>query len=176
MRIRTYKPEFFTDPDVCDLSFAARIALLGLISVADREGRLLDRPRHLKKLIFPDQAVDIDALLSELDAPHFIVRYVVGGTKLMLVRTFKKNQRVHPREPESVLPGPKEPRQGSASAVPGQNNGRDQSRKAAAKKAPGSARPARKGRGKGRGKGEKKPATTSAREGLGDTSDREKEM
>jgi len=44
MRIRTVKPEFFADDDVADLSLSARLLFVGLLLVADREGRLEDRP------------------------------------------------------------------------------------------------------------------------------------
>jgi hypothetical protein len=113
MRSRTLKPEFYQDEDVARLSPMARLLFQGLWLCSDRRGRLEDRPQKLRALLFPyEPAVDIEALISELASAKvhgngaFVTRYEVDGRKLLQVNTFEKHQHCHPREPDSVLPGP----------------------------------------------------------------------
>lgn len=109
-RIRTIKPDFFHDPDLADCSAYARLAFIGLWCYADRAGRLKDEPRRLKGVLFPYEALDVEALLTELEAGGFIVRYAAPeGDRLIQIRTFGQHQIPHHREPDSTLPGPAEP-------------------------------------------------------------------
>lgn len=111
-RIRMIKPEFFDDPDVADLSMAARLCFIGLWTQADRAGLLTDNPRRLKVRLFPYDAVDIVPLFDELAAKSMITRYTVDGEAYLSIPNFKKHQRPHPKEPESVLPAPAVERNG----------------------------------------------------------------
>jgi hypothetical protein len=104
-RIRTIKPEYFTDDDLAALSPLARLAFIGLWTQADKAGRLEDRPRRLKALIAPYDDVDFDALLDQLVEGRFLVRYEVDGRRYLQVRTWEKHQRPHHSEPESAFPG-----------------------------------------------------------------------
>jgi hypothetical protein len=126
-RIRCIKPEFFDDEDVAAVSVHARLALIGLLCQADRDGRLEDRPLRLKVRLFPHDAVDMDALLAELDVARFIIRYEVDGKRLIQIRTFAKHQRPHVREVPSTYPAPTHahPRQclGTTQAVPEHDQG-----------------------------------------------------
>jgi hypothetical protein len=104
--IRTIKHEFFVDENLAEVSFAARLLFQGLWVLADRCGRLEDRPKRIKAMVFPYDEVDVDQLLAEL-ADHrerFIVRYEVEGLQLIQVRTFERHQRPNQREPASALP------------------------------------------------------------------------
>lgn len=116
-RIRQLKPEFFVDEDLAEVSFAGRLMFQGLWVHSDREGRLEDRPMRLKAQIFPHDAVDGDALLTELERKRFIVRYEVGGRRLIWIRTFLKHQKPHVKEAPSVLP----PWPGATQAGPGES-------------------------------------------------------
>lgn len=107
-RIRTIKPEFFDDETIAALSFQARLAFIGLLQQADREGRLRDRPVRLKARMFPYDDLDIVTLLDELERHRFIRRYTVGGEAFIAIRTFTKHQQVNQRETASVLPAPPE--------------------------------------------------------------------
>jgi translation initiation factor IF-1 len=102
-RIRTVKPEFFDDPDIIDLSLAARLLFIGLWTQADRRGRLLDEPRRLKIRLMPGDDVDVNAILNELVHAGVLVRYEVEGRKLLWIRNFERHQQPHVREAESVL-------------------------------------------------------------------------
>lgn len=99
------KPEFFDDPDIADLSMAARLCFIGLWTQADRDGRLVDDVRRLKARLFPYDNVDLDALAAELVAKRMIVRYLGSDSKhYICIPKFAKHQRPHPKEPPSVIP------------------------------------------------------------------------
>jgi hypothetical protein len=103
-RIRTIKPEFFVHEDLAHVSMPGRLLFVGLWTVADREGRLEDRPRRLKAQLFPHDAVDVDLLLDELAERGFIRRYEVAGLTYVDIPAFLKHQRVGNREPPSEIP------------------------------------------------------------------------
>jgi hypothetical protein len=65
-RARNIKPGFFTNPELAKCSPYARLLFIGLWLLADREGRLDDRPKHIKVQIFPCEDIDGDMLLGEL--------------------------------------------------------------------------------------------------------------
>ncbi len=105
-RIRTIKPQFFTDDDVGALTPLARLLFIGLWTEADREGRLEDRPKQIRARLLPYDDADMDALLAELERGRFIVRYAVEARRLIQVRSFARHQHVHIKEPASTIPPP----------------------------------------------------------------------
>jgi hypothetical protein len=172
MRIRTVKPEFFADDDVADLSLSARLLFVGLLLVADREGRLEDRPRLIKGRVFPHDAIECEPLLGELAAKRFILRYTVEHKALIQIRTFEKHQRPHPKEQPSVLPGLEKVQSSRGKARSSRGKVRTETNPAVKRSVVVVKRNGVAGRERitgmgreGRGKGEKKPtATTRARE------------
>ena len=106
-RIRSIKPTFFLDSDIASLSPMARIFFIGLWCLADREGRLKDKPRELGVQLIPYDLpnADPEALLKEL-APRFILRYEVEGRGYLYIRGFEKHQRPANSEPDSDIPEP----------------------------------------------------------------------
>lgn len=106
-RIRSIKPTFFLDSDMSSLSPMARIFFIGLWCLADREGRLKDKPRELGVQLIPYDLpkADPEALLNEL-APRFLLRYQVEGKGYIYIRGFHKHQRPANSEPASDLPEP----------------------------------------------------------------------
>jgi hypothetical protein len=105
-RQRTLHPDFFTDEKVVACSFPARLMFEGLWCVADREGRLEDKPLSLKMRLFPADAVDGAALIAELVAVGLVVRYQTEGRSYLAIPNFQKRQHVHPKEVPSKLPPP----------------------------------------------------------------------
>ncbi len=105
-RSRTIKPAFFHNEDVIELPMATRLLFIGLWTVADREGRLEDRPKRLKMQLFPADDVDIDACLDELVDAGMIERYQVDGGRFIQVTNFVAHQQPHPKETDSVIPDP----------------------------------------------------------------------
>lgn len=105
-RIRSIKPEFFTDEKVGALAPISRIFFTGLWCHADREGRLEDRPRELRIKVVPYDSVDADDILSELASAGLVVRYEVLGRRFIAIRGFLKHQLPHYKEIPSVIPAP----------------------------------------------------------------------
>lgn len=111
-RSRYIKPEFFKDEDLSRVSFAARLLFVGLWSLADRMGRLEDRPLRIKAELFPYETVDVEPLLVELATQKvhgngsFIQRYEVNGRRYIQIANFAKHQHCHPKEPDAGLPEP----------------------------------------------------------------------
>lgn len=111
-RIRTIKPDFFLNEDIAELSLFARLTFIGLWTIADREGRLEDRPKRIKAQLFPYDDCDMNVLLQELHcAPsRFILRYVAQDCAYIQVRNFTKHQRITGTEAQSAtrIPPPQE--------------------------------------------------------------------
>lgn len=112
-RTRQVTPGFFSDEDLATrCSPMARLLFVGLWTLADRKGRLEDRPLKIKAALFPYEAVDADALLRELAQPKehgvgaFILRYEANGRKYLQVCNFEKYQKCHPKEPAGGFPEP----------------------------------------------------------------------
>lgn len=109
-RARNIKPGFYKNEDLAECSVWARFIFPGLWMLADREGRLEDRPKRIKGELLPFDSHDAEPLLHELEARGFILRYVANGTAYIQIVAFSKHQNPHHREPESVIPSPESPR------------------------------------------------------------------
>lgn len=105
-RIRQIKPSFFVDEDIMALGLAARLMFVGMWTLADRDGRLEDKPLTIKMQTLPVDAVDPAIVLAELNAAGLIHRYVVGGKRYISIPGFVKHQKPHPKEPASIHPAP----------------------------------------------------------------------
>lgn len=104
-RARNIKPGFFRNADLAELSFECRLLFVGLWTIADRSGRLEDRPKQVKMEIFPGDSIDVDLMLEGLHSAGFIVRYsAANGRRYIWIRNFLKHQNPHVREPESTIP------------------------------------------------------------------------
>jgi hypothetical protein len=107
-RARNIKPGFFTNDDLVDLPFEVRILFIGLWTIADKEGRLVDRPKKIKMEIFPADNVDCDNALSLLAGKGFVRRYQVGGVGYVQIINWAKHQSPHIKESPSVIPAENE--------------------------------------------------------------------
>lgn len=105
-RSRNIKPGFFKNEDLAECSMEARLLFAGLWVLADRSGRLEDRPKRIKGELFAYDSVDVNELLAELVQWGFILRYRVGDDALIQVVNFAKHQNPHHREAGSVFPAP----------------------------------------------------------------------
>lgn len=101
-RIRTIKPDFWTDEKVVELSFPARLLFIGLWNFVDDEGRIQFSPKKLKMLIFPADSVEISELLGEIRRESLITVYEVDGVQYLQVNNFGKHQKVDKRSPSKL--------------------------------------------------------------------------
>jgi hypothetical protein len=107
MRSRSIKPGLFKNEELASLPVAARMLFVGLWCLADREGRLEDRPKRIKAELFPYDNLDVDALLDKLATKGFVHRYG-AETPCIVIPKFKLHQNPHRNEAPSVLPAPDE--------------------------------------------------------------------
>lgn len=105
-RARNIKPGFFKNEDLAECSPYARLCFAGLWMLADREGRLEDRPKRIKGELFPFEAVEVEPLLLELEKFGFITRYDAGGLRAIQISKFLEHQTPHYSEKQSVINGP----------------------------------------------------------------------
>ena len=104
MRARNIKPGFFENDLLVEMPFEFRLLFIGLWTMADKSGRLEDRPKKIKMCVFPADDVDVNRGLTDLSRHGFIQRYEVDGSKYIQVVNWKKHQKPHHTEKESVIP------------------------------------------------------------------------
>lgn len=107
-RIRTIKPEFWSDEKIGPLDPLTRLVFLGLISLADDRGRIFDSLKTIDAFIFPytdhSSAESLD-LLTNLSR---IFRYsAANGMKVIQLLGWAKHQVVdHPQKYSLPDPSP----------------------------------------------------------------------
>ena len=106
MRARNIKPGFFTDEELLELPPLTRILFAGLWCLADRAGRLPDKPRRIKIEVLPCDDCDVDAALQSMHDRGLILRYEVDGVHYIQIENFLKHQNPHVKEVASVIPPP----------------------------------------------------------------------
>jgi len=105
MRTRHLKPGFFKNDKLAELSYETRLLFAGLWTLADRAGRLEDRPKRIDAEIFPyDKGLDVDRMLEELDRKDFIFRYILNGNSYIQIPKWFQHQHPHPEETGSKIP------------------------------------------------------------------------
>lgn len=108
-RSRNIKPALLKNEVLGTADPLYTILFEGLWLLADREGRLEDRPLRIKAETFPyREGLHIEEMLNWLQAKDFIVRYLAGGKAYIQVLNFKKHQNPHKNEPPSEIPPPDE--------------------------------------------------------------------
>lgn len=105
-RSRNIKPGFFTNDELAEIEPLGRLLFAGLWTIADREGRLEDRPKKIKIEVLPYDDCDCDKLLQELHNRGFIVRYLVNGAQYIQIVNWSKHQNPHIKETASTIPAP----------------------------------------------------------------------
>jgi len=117
-RIRTIKPELWSNDKVCTVTLPAVLTFIGLISHADDEGRHTDKARSLKGLIWAERDEitwqDVEDHLQQLEQAGLICRYAGcdGKAYLHLVGWFEHQKISHPTPsryaacPTHPAPGP----------------------------------------------------------------------
>lgn len=105
LRSRNIKPGFFTNDELAELSPLTRLLFIGMWCMADREGRLKDRPKKIKAEILPFDECDVEEALEGL-CDAFIIRYESHGHKYIQITKFLKHQNPHHMEAPSEIPPP----------------------------------------------------------------------
>lgn len=107
-RSRNIKPGFFKNYELADAGPLAQLLFAGLWTLADREGRLLDRPRLIKAELFPYYDCDVNRYLTVIARLGNIQRYVHqhNGENVHIIQVVKflEHQSPHHTEKASTLP------------------------------------------------------------------------
>lgn len=104
-RARNIKPGLFKNEILGVADPLYTILFEGLWVLADRDGRLEDRPLRIKAETFPyREGLDLEAMLNWLAENGFIERYTAKGVKVIHILEFAKHQNPHKNEVPSDLP------------------------------------------------------------------------
>lgn len=106
-RIRTVKPEFWTDEKVVECSIPARLLFIGLFNFANDMGCLERSPKRLKMQIFPADMIDCEPLIGELITHGLLTEYSVNDVSYLQIKGFLKHQKIN-RPSASKIPLPPE--------------------------------------------------------------------
>lgn len=93
-RVRTVKPEFWTDRRVGECSPSARLLFIASLNFADDEGGLDRSAKQLKAQAFPYDNIDCEPLVQELLNVGLLLEYEVAGQKYLHIKNFRKHQRI----------------------------------------------------------------------------------
>jgi hypothetical protein len=97
-RIRTLKPEIWSDQRFALLSRDAQLTFIGLITQADDHGRCQADPRLLRSRLWPiDEELKtskVDSWVKELERSKLIGLYLVDGERFAILAGWDKNQRI----------------------------------------------------------------------------------
>ena len=102
-RIRTIKPEFWTDEAITECSLSARLLFIGMWNFADDRGNIERSAKQMKMKIFPADDIDCEPLLCELMLHNFLIEYEYDGKKYLHIRTFADHQIIN-RPSKTGLP------------------------------------------------------------------------
>lgn len=107
-RIRTLKPECWHDERIGSITREARLLWVGIITLADDEGRFRALPQAILGHVFPydeDASRRLGRWMTELEQAGLIVLYEREGIRYGLLPKWSEHQRINRGTP-SVLPEP----------------------------------------------------------------------
>lgn len=97
-RIRSIKPEFWTDGRMVKLPFDVRLFYIGMWNFADDWGVLEDDPETLKLRIMPADPIDPEAIVDRLVGDGRVRRATTpDGDRVLVIGSWANNQRIDKR-------------------------------------------------------------------------------
>ena len=114
MRARNIKPGLFLNEFLGVEDPIITLLFVGLWCIADRDGRLEDRPARIKAELFPyrdlpvvnGECQEVNRGLTVLERLGFIVRYEIAGCRYIQIHNFRKHQNPHHTEKKGDIPAP----------------------------------------------------------------------
>ena len=107
-RIRTIKPEFWTNEQVMECSMNARLLFIGIWNFCDDQGRISFSCKQLKAQIFPADDISgetIRGMIDELSSNGLVLCYEVENKQYLQV-TGWHHQRIDRPQPSKIPPIP----------------------------------------------------------------------
>lgn len=104
-RIRTIKPEFWSDDKLGPLDPLTRLVFLGLVSQADDAGRLPDSVKRLNGLLFPFTEDDAEPCIELLSTLGVISRgSAANGQRIIQITGWSRHQYIEKPNLRAALP------------------------------------------------------------------------
>lgn len=97
-RARNIKPAFFLNTDLSEVEPLARLAFIGLWTLADFKGCLECNFKRIKAQVLPYDECDFESLMNNLEQFRFIRYYIIQGKKYIKIPNFEKHQNPHKNE------------------------------------------------------------------------------
>lgn len=96
-RIRTIKPDFWTDSKVVSVCVEARLLFIGLLNFADDEGFLIDDPLQIAMKVFPSPSdrFDVGSLIDDLAHVGLVIRGAWHNHAVLWLPGFTEHQRIN---------------------------------------------------------------------------------
>ncbi|MEO6279189.1 hypothetical protein [Roseateles sp.] len=104
-RARNIKPAIMDNEQLAELPALTRLLFTYLWMLADREGRLEDRPKRIAAQALPyDRSADAEEMLAALQREGFVQRFDMHGKRIIQIVKFRKHQTPHGTEKDGALP------------------------------------------------------------------------
>lgn len=104
-RIRTIKPEFWGDEKLAPCSPMTRLVFLGLISMADDAGRVVDNVKVIDAFIFPETSETCRGSVDELSAMGRIRRgKTASGQRIIEITNWSAHQKIEKPNLRAAFP------------------------------------------------------------------------
>lgn len=104
-RIRSLKPDFFSDEKMAPLPVITRFVFMGLISMADDAGRVIDNVKIIDAFIFPETSETSRGSLDDLSAMKRIRRGVTSsGQRIIEIVNWNRHQKIEKANLARALP------------------------------------------------------------------------
>lgn len=100
-RSRNIKPSFFQNEELGELSPLARLAFIGMWTIADYKGCIEYRPKRLKVQLLPYDECSLEEIAINLEKSGFIAIYSVAEQTYIKIVNFEKHQNPHKNEREA---------------------------------------------------------------------------
>ncbi|HQT26242.1 MAG TPA: hypothetical protein PLK99_06545 [Burkholderiales bacterium] len=91
-RIRTIKPDFWSDDSITECSVSARLLFIGTWNFADDYGNLDRSAKQIKIRVFPVDNIDCEPLIQELITHGLLIEYSVSEKKYLHIPGFIEHQ------------------------------------------------------------------------------------
>lgn len=118
-RIRTIKPEIFQDEKLSILDPLTRLVFIGLITQADDAGRLVDSPKMIDGMLFPQTDDTCTEALEILASVGVIKRGdTASGQRVIQISGWDKHQRIEKKNLKYALPSIVEPSRKRRGRIP----------------------------------------------------------
>lgn len=94
-RIRTIKPDFWTDEKLTECSLSARLLFIGTWNFADDSGNLDRSSKQIKARVFPMDSMNCEPLIQELIIQGLLIEYSCDCKKFLHIKGFLKHQLIN---------------------------------------------------------------------------------